>query len=338
MIDDAFRDEHRISPSQVETAELCERKWAFEKIEGREKPPNKYADRGTAVHDVLELWQSEGIAVDLTTDIGKMVSAGLKFLPQPKSHKTEHPFLFRTSNAVYHGYMDLRGQLWFPIQTVWDHKSTTSFTWMKTPEVLRKDPQAVIYTKAVLEECKLEGRELGKEIQRVELNWVYYLANPDTPRSRKVQLHVMPPDAERLPVCPPDVHKEHFGIMYIDELEERFQEIETLSKRLLNHYHDKPNPMELPYNASACSAYGGCPFRNNPCKLTMSERIQSMATQEEGKKLSMKEKMELRLSNQKNGAAAQADIAFGRTSAGKDSDRPALRRLRGQQVHQGILA
>jgi len=294
-----FRAAHPLSATQIDTALLCERKWAYLKLAGLKPDSNRFATTGTDVHSVLEEWQSTGKPVDLSTDAGKIASAGLKLLPQPGTHKAEHEFRFDTGVAVYHGYMDLRGPPTFPIQTVWDHKTTSNFRWMKTPELLRRDPQAMLYGTAVLHEAKEKGITLGSGVLRVELNWLYYLSDPKRPKSRKVQLHIVPDDAPRLPICPDEVDPKHFGIMPHSELTERFDEIQQTAKRLLQLYRDKPKPEELPPNAAACSAYGGCPFEGKPCNLSTRERFQSMEAHEQAKTMTLAEKIRNKMAGKK---------------------------------------
>jgi hypothetical protein len=305
------REAHPISASQLDTAMLCERKWAYLKLARLEAPSNKYAAFGTEVHSVLEAWQRTGKNIDLSSDIGKVVAPGLRLLPQPGTHTPEHSFRFDSGRAVYHGFMDLRGPATFRIQTVWDHKSTTNLNWMKTPEFLRKDPQAVLYAEAVLREAAEKGVTLSNGIDRVELNWVYYVSNPKKPRSKKVQLHVVPDDATRLPLCPENVEPKHFGIMRHSELAERFEELEQVSERLLQLYADQPKPEELPPNAAACSAYGGCPFKDKPCNLSIRERMRSMEAQGEAKTLTLAEKVRAKLGAKKaeEGSTLAAKVA-----------------------------
>lgn len=295
----AFRNAHRISPSQIDTAQLCLRKWGYLKLDKLQAPSNKSAQLGTDSHEVLEHWQRDGRAVDLTTDVGKIVSSGLKYLPQPGTLRTEHDFKYDTGKVVFQGRMDLRGQATDRVQTVWDHKTTSNFTWVKRPEVLRKDSQAVIYAQAALDEAYREGLQWGSTLERVELNWIYYLTNPNQPRSRKVQLHVVQNEHAPSPECPSNVQPEHFGVMALSELDERFAELESFSQQLLSYYKDKPRASELPYNAAACGAYGGCPFKDNPCKLTFKERWISMETENKVKTLTLAEKIRSRM-----GAAA----------------------------------
>jgi hypothetical protein len=300
------REAHPISASQLDTAMLCERKWAYLKLAGLKTPPNRHAAFGTEVHSVLERWQRTGENVDLSSDIGKVVSAGLKLLPQPGTHRPEHEFRFDSGRAVYHGFMDLRGPATLAIQTVWDHKTIGNFNWMKTPELLRKDPQAVLYSQAALHEAAESGVTLGHGVDRVELNWVYYLSNPQKPRSRKVQLHVVPDNATRLPLCPDNVDPKHFGIMRHSELQERFGELEQVAERLLELYRDQPAPEDLPPNTAACSAYGGCPFSGNPCRISYSERMRSMEAHAEAKTLTLAEKIRAKLADKTAEEAAPA--------------------------------
>lgn len=291
LFEKAFRNAHRVSSSQTDTIKLCERKWGFEKLDGLPRPPNEFAQIGLDAHEVLELWQEKGHQIDLTTPIGMIVAPGLKFLPQPGSHRTEHDFVFDTGRVVFHGRMDLRGPADASVQTVWDHKTTGSFNWLKTPQFLRKDAQAVIYGKAADIEARSKGLVWGQTLERIELNWVYYLRNPNRPRSRKVQLNVIYNESVSWPSCPDNVRPEHFGVMTLGELEERFAEIEEIGIKILTYYQQKPKAMDLPYNATACSAYGGCPYQDNPCTLTLGERIRAMEAQEGSKNLSFAEKI-----------------------------------------------
>jgi hypothetical protein len=315
----AFRDAHRISPSQIETYRLCPRKWAFGKLENLPAPPNKYAERGLNVHHVLEEWQRDGKPVDLSSEAGKIASAGLKFLPQPGTHATEYKFVFDTGRAVYHGLMDLRGEPTFPIQSIWDHKTTSSFDWMKTAEVLRKDPQANIYAMAVIYEAERLGLKLGAGFERIEQNWVYYLANPSSPKSRKVQLHIVRDENSRMPVRTTEVQKAHFGVMTLAELYERFEEIEATSQEILALYREKPKALDVTYNVTACSAFGGCPYKGTACVLSLKERIESMEAQTEAKTLTLAEKIRAKLA----AGVAPAEPAAPQTPAAPAASAPA---------------
>jgi hypothetical protein len=75
------------------------------------------------------------------------------------------------------------------------------------------------------------------------------------------------------------VRKEHFGIMYYDELFENFEKIEESAAQMLQYHHQGAKGSDLPYNVEACGAYGGCPYRDKACKITFGERITSMEAQ-----------------------------------------------------------
>lgn len=306
QFDKAFRDAHCVSPSQADTIELCERKWAYEKLEGLPRPPNEFAQVGLDVHAVLEQWQKTGGVIDLTTDIGKIIAPGLKFLPRPGTHITEHDFAFDTGRVTFHGRMDLRGPADARVQTVWDHKTTGSFAWLKSPQVLRRDNQAVIYAKAVLEEAYWQGLVWGESLDRVELNWVYYIRNPERPRSRKVQLVVVHDDSSGVPSCPEDVRPEHFGVMTLAELEKNFIRIEQeVGLKILAHHWAKLRAADLPYNVAACSAYGGCPYQDNPCELTLAERIEAMEAQEKATNVTLADKIRASMAKTQAGQGAE---------------------------------
>jgi hypothetical protein len=62
--------------------------------------------------------------------------------------------------------------------------------------------------------------------------------------------------------------------------------------------------IEVPYDASACDAFGGCPFRTN-CNLTTQQKIQSAMTQENQKNSFLQ-----RLQARKAGASGAAPATF----------------------------
>jgi len=275
-----FRDDNPVSPSQIETARMCWRKWGLDKLDKIPRPSNKHAQRGTDAHTVLELWGRDGKIIDLNTDLGKIVSAGLPFLPRPGTYLTEHKFTFRTPRATYRGVQDLKSKPGSRIKSIWDYKTTTDFRWAKTPEILRRDPQANIYAMSEIKAAEAAG----ETINGIEQNWVYFLADPKKPKSFKVQLHVLRDEHTPVPTCGPEVKREHFGVMRFDELYERFDEIEQTSEQILVyrklHSEGRISGAELPHDATACGAFGGCPYLGKSCKLTVKERITSMEKQQ----------------------------------------------------------
>lgn len=274
MITDALIDANPVSPSQVETYNLCHRKWGLNKLDGIPAPSNQYADRGTKCHSHLEGWMLDATPIDINTPEGKMVMPGLKFLPPPRTMRVEHNFRFRTARVLFHGKMDLCTPRGSSVVEVWDHKTTSAFKWMKKPEKLRRDPQGVIYAKAAWDETE----SMGIEVERLEQNWVYYLANEDKPSAQQVKLHVLHPGA-KVPACPKSIRKDNFGSMFLPELLEHFAVIEDTATEMLGWRAQGAVGKDLPYDATACYAFGGCPYKGSVCKLTFGERIGSMEAQ-----------------------------------------------------------
>jgi len=282
---------HTLSPTQVDTYRLCPRKWAWNKRDGITKPSNRFAQRGTNAHAVLDTWLSKGEPPDLSTEIGKMVQPGLKLLPPPRSGETEHEFRLKTDVGIYVMKLDhfklerLSDVIHVDIH---DHKTTTDFKWIKTPDDLMKDVQACSYGIAGFKKVAMRAQAEGWERMLpvvLRKNWVYYRAGTEgkegsKPAARKVQLVVLP-EGMPAPKKPVDVLAEHFGFMRTPELFKMFEGIEATATEMLDHHRAKRMAMDLPYNAGACEAYGGCPYKDDPCILTGRERMRGIMSQEE---------------------------------------------------------
>jgi hypothetical protein len=326
---DEIAQAHHVSASQIGTYRLCPRKWGFEKLDGIKPPPGPYAERGTAVHGVLERWLDHGEPIDATTEYGKIAAAGLKFLPPPGTGLVEHMFRLVSKTAVYVGLWDLwepaevseHQELAFPetvvTSRVHDHKTTSDFKWIKLIEELRKDPQANLYA--------ISAAKMGAGVNRsaeeihIELNWIYYRANEKRPGARKVQLHVLPEGME-LPPRPADVLPEHYGSMDYPELADRFGELEHTASVLLDHRRQGRSGTDLEYNVDACNAFGGCPYRGDPCKLTMGQLIRGHMAQEDSLAERMSKAAAAKAEAGGNGASAPAATPTTPTAPAGDVD------------------
>lgn len=269
---DEYALKHWVSASQHETYVLCPRKWGYYKLDGIAKVSNKYAERGSRVHAVAELWLRDGVAPDLNTEYGKIFSAGIKYLPPPGGLLIEQKFSFQTENAVYVGTWDVlvpfdKDVLY--IQIV-DHKTTSGFKWIKTSEDLKTNIQSNIYAVAVLG----YARDRGVDIDRVilKMDWVYYLANEKNPRSRLSRLYVAPDVTYNTP--------EDGLALYQQDLLDQFDKIDQVSVLMLEHHRQGHKASDLDCNIEGCNAYGGCPYRGNPCVLTMQERMRGYMAQQ----------------------------------------------------------
>jgi hypothetical protein len=285
MLDDVAST-HWVSPTQQSTYSLCPRKWGFQKLDRIPLPPNRFAERGLAVHEVLEKWHEKGTPIDPDTDAGKIAMPGLKFLPPPGTGLTENSFTFESDTATYVGLWDLLipiprtyvGNT--PIIEVYDYKTTTDFKWMKSFNDLRQDPQAIIYSIAALFALYERWQELDSHKPGLCLCWIYFRANPSRPGVRRVWLWVLPDEEQALPVRPPGVEEEYWGVIRVSELEQRYQQVENLSAEMLEHHRLKHKGLDLPMNTAGCRAYGGCPYQGDPCVLTTSEIMRGLMAQE----------------------------------------------------------
>lgn len=265
---------HPVSASQIADYRDCPRKWGFRKLDRVKGKKNRFASRGDDVHAVLEGWLRDGEPIP-NTDAGKIARAGLKFLPAPHTGDVEQEFRFETI-AAFTGKKDWRRRKDIHMSKVLDHKSTSGFEWVKVAEDLREDPQALTYGYH-------EMIEADHDLDLVvELDWVYYLANPKRPRALKVSLRVIPEGAPE-PSRPDDVRPEHFGVMRHSELRSGFANIEKTALMMLGHHAAGHHAMDLEYKLSACEKYGGCPYRGDPCRLKLSQQMRGHMEQEQNK-------------------------------------------------------
>lgn len=304
---------HWLSPTQIDTYQLCPRKWGWIKLDGIKAPSNKYAERGSAVHKVAENWLEKGQEVDTSNEYGKIFVPGIKFLPPPGSGVVEHKFTFKTSVAIYNGLWDL----WLPVNDknitkIYDHKTTSDFKWMLLSEDLKNNTQANIYSVAALAACSKLGFNVDEIL--LELNWVYYRASAKKPGARRAQLCIIP-DKKDSVVREAGIKPEYWGVMRQHELEERFIEIEKIAAEMLEHHRQKHKAMDLDYKIEGCNAYGGCPFKGTHCKLKIGEMIRGHMEQQ-----TLAEKMKASKASQQTtpdaAAAAAEDSVAQRMKAG----------------------
>lgn len=278
----------RMSASQLDTAYSCMAKWGYQYLDGLPTPQHAAARAGTRTHEVLEKWLSRGIPPnrdevlvigDKAYEIGKIAESGLHNLPPPGPHHDveggfQVPFLTGYP-AVWRGFIDssyqreeheqygggpvvytlpdgsqVLGRAVF-IPEVLDHKTTSNLGYRKLPEELLTDIQALVYAHVAFTK--------NPTAPRVNLRWVYYKTSK--PYKSEVSFTT--------------VTKEH--VIRELSLWEQFAIAGPLRAKALGMRGD-----QMPKNTSACGKYGGCPFKNNPCRTTAYQKMEaSMSASED---------------------------------------------------------
>lgn len=241
-----------VSASEIETFDLCPRKWAFVYIENKRPPPNDSAALGTRVHAILEKWLKEGAPPDTWTPEGEIAASGLHLLPAPRTPTlvTEEQFSFTSQRAWYTGFKDFRYRDVDGLIHVGDHKTTKSFTWAKTPEEILCHSQALIYA--------VDEFRKNPDDDRLALDWIYY----KTTGSRKAE--------PRFQIVTRDVVAEMF-----------FEHVDPVAGEITRLHHEVPvgtPALDFTPDFRSCEAFGGCPFLSI-CNPTPSQRVQATMTQ-----------------------------------------------------------
>jgi hypothetical protein len=211
----------RSSASQIATAELCLRKWAWRYIDGVEAPPNKYAQHGTDTHNEIEQWLTKRIKPQ-----NPSAAAIVPALPPPQDvdpRLVEVRFQLNLAGAPFIGFVDL-----YHDETVYDHKTTSDLKWAKSSEDLLTDPQATLYAYWAMTHFKLE---------QVGLQWTY-VTRHERPRVLPVR------NTATLELIMPRIERTAVTVRECKAIEEA-----------------GVTAIEVPYDAAGCEAFGGCPYR-----------------------------------------------------------------------------
>jgi hypothetical protein len=286
-----------VSATQVDVFDLCERKWAWMYLGGMRQAQNEYAELGSKVHQVLEDWLRDGKPLDLSTQEGSIALQGVQSLPAPKTPgvKIEETFYLKTEQATYTGRKDYE---YFDTElgliVVGDHKTTGNLRWAKTENELKNSTQALIYAAHSMTSTGTE---------EVLLEWQYY-------QTKGVHKHTHPVRIR----------------LTLQDVEARFDRIDRTAVRIQEEYRKQSQPQELPPNAHACQAFGGCPFIPL-CNLKSEERLVAYMAQEQ----SLAERLRARMTKTNGlgqapapaappeppGPAATPDVGAGRGALGK---------------------
>lgn len=237
-----------VSPSAIETAESCLRKWAWTKLDRLPRPQNKWAAYGSEMHSHHEARALHGTPFDRTTPAGESAAATEHWLPPPQSAEVEREMRFVYDGVTFGGKIDLN---WYvpsspigSVAVVHDHKSCGDLRFVKdTKQKLLEHPQAPIYG-------TWAAGHYG--VRNVVLRWTY--ATRDKRPKALLSQHL--------------VSRDELAQSMISPLR---------AAKVMLRIVDAANThglraRDLPPNVHACSAYGGCPFVR-VCNLTIEEQI-----------------------------------------------------------------
>lgn len=241
-----------VSASEIESFDLCPRKWAFTYIEKKRPPPNDSAALGTRVHAILEKWLNDGTAPDTWTPEGEIAASGLHLLPVPRTPSlvTEEQFHFTSQRAWYTGFKDFRYRDANGLIHIGDHKTTKSFTWAKSLDEILCHSQALIYA---VDEFRKNPND-----ERLALDWIYY----KTTGSRKAE--------PRFQIVSRQTVAEMF-----------FEHVDPVAGEITKLHHEVPpdaSALDFTPDFRACDAFGGCAFLSI-CNPTPTQRVQANMTQ-----------------------------------------------------------
>ena len=261
------------SASQIETAQLCFRKWAFDKIDRLPRDDTEATRLGTEVHDHLEKYLKYGTPIDTTLNSGKIAMSAIQHMPPPRAPgmQVEEWFVRKMGRATYWGkkdYQFLDGYWGLKIPIVGDHKTCSQFTWMKSEKDLQTTVQSGMYGWDAIEAVK---RDLA------QLRWAY-MRTKGGKKSLPVVTNITRMQAE-------DV------MARVDD-----------TAQVLIAMHESLAPgeaIEAEPNFSACEAFGGCAHKDR-CKPTAANALDAIMTQKTNESLLSN----LRNRKKKNGGAA----------------------------------
>ncbi len=261
------------SVSQLETFSLCNRKWAFEKIDKLEGKENEFAALGQRVHDVLEKYLDKAIPIDRSTKEGKIAFPGIKHLPLPrtKGMRVEKWFVIKFGVAAYRGLKDVEIIVPGKEPLILDHKSTRNFRWKKTKKQLLVNLQAGIYAADAM---------LKSGYTTVILKWVYY-ATEGKPKSEPVEVRINKAQVEAI-----------------------LSEADEIAQQMVKTLQTKRRALDVYPNFSACEAFGGCGYKEH-CVRTPTSVLRSIMAQKKEERMATESTTSKFLADLKNRNAAK---------------------------------
>jgi hypothetical protein len=231
------------SPSQVDTFELCNRKWWFNKIMGLEIPQHPSATLGQATHAELETYLEHGDPKVL----GPIARAGLDFLPQPGTVLIEYdiaPLALTAAGLPALGRIDCLSLSTEPPEVI-DHKTIGNLDYAKTSDDLARNVQMTVYARAATRELESMGLPAPKAVKVSHIAYQTKGAH----RAQKTS-----------------------ALLTQERIAQNWQRIDATVKEM-RETSTVLTPDRVTPTKSACDAYGGCFFRDRCRALNATSSI-----------------------------------------------------------------
>lgn len=223
-----------VSPSQIKTFNSCARSWWFDKVAGlRPEEEAEHFAVGTNLHKQQEdfyefgkLPENESCRLVLSyPGVPDRRISGL-FIEEPRNYDLG----LYAAGIPMRGRIDLRAPPNDGTFTILDWKSCKNFKYCKTPEELARDIQGIVYLK------------------------YGFRVYPETKWGRFIHAYIRTEKLGAQVVDSGPLDRNHVDAVY--------QEIENTVEQIKITAAIK-NQDEVPYNKSACFAYGGCPYQKH---------------------------------------------------------------------------
>lgn len=236
--------EHIFSASQVKLWNSCKFCWTAKYLDGIERQSSFAAERGKALHTLLENYLKDGTLIDYESKYGKMVLSGIEHLPAPGIATVEEAFHLRINEINFRGFIDF-SYVNNGLVICGDHKTTKNFKYSLTEDQLRKDVQANLYA---LYLCTKHG------VEELELNWVYYRTTGN-PISKVVRLQLTK-----------------------EEILQTLESVVLSCQEMLKAKEEGKTARDFQDVTDSCTAFGGCISKEygkmTEPKLSLKEKLE----------------------------------------------------------------
>lgn len=246
-----------ISATQIDTFELCPRKWAWRWLEKIAAPPNKFAQLGLDTHGPMENWLKRGEVPTGNDKASLLAQALIPYVPPPQSvdwQNVEREELLEVDDVLFVVKIDLSMPAmasWNPWTKAWDgeirprtydHKTCGSFDWCVTPETIQDNPQAALYATWTM---------VKYASGVVDVQWNYVRT--------KGAIVVNPV----------------FATITAQQISDRMRKNVETGRAIKRHLSQTKRALDVVHNPLSCEQYGGCPYKDR-CNLTSEERIMAI--------------------------------------------------------------